>query len=99
VGRRGYAGVSRLSGEISVSEHAREQASRRGLSDAIMLEVARAPEQRVAVRPGREIRQSRITLPAGGKLYLVRVVVDSGAEGETVVTAYRTSRIDRYWSD
>jgi hypothetical protein len=87
-----------LSGEIEVSEHAREQASRRGLSGTTLLEVARSPEQRISVRPGREIRQSRITMPPGGKLYLVRVVVDTRGEVETVVTAYRTSRIEKYWS-
>jgi len=87
-----------LSEEIKVSEHASEQASRRGLSEATVLEVARTPEQRVAIRPGREIRQSRITLPAGGRLYLVRVVVDTGPREDTVVTVYRTSRIDKYWS-
>ena len=87
-----------MSGEIAVSEHAREQASRRSLSEATLLEVARTPEQRIAVRPGREIRQSRITMPAGGKLYLVRVVVDTGPQADTVVTVYRTSRIERYWS-
>ena len=87
-----------MSSEIKISEHASEQASRRGLSEETVLGVARAPEQRVSVRPGREIRQSRITLPAGGKLYLVRVVVDTGTQTETVVTAYRTSRIDKYWS-
>jgi hypothetical protein len=87
-----------LSGNISVSEHAREQASRRGLGESTVLDVARAPEQRIAVRRGREIRQSRIAIPAGGKLYLVRVVVDTGGDGDTVVTVYRTSRIKKYWS-
>ena len=86
-----------MSEEIKVAEHASEQASRRGLSEATVLEVARTPEQRVAIRPGREIRQSRITLPAGGRLYLVRVVVDTILQEETVVTAYRTSRIEKYW--
>jgi hypothetical protein len=81
-----------------MSQHAREQAARRGLSESTVLEVARAPEQRVVVRPGREIRQSRIAAPPGGKLYLVRVVVDIGRRAETVVTVYRTSRIDKYWS-
>ena len=87
-----------MSSEIKISEHASEQSLRRGLSDTTVLEVARAPEQRVVIRPGREIRQSRMAMPAGGKLYLVRVVVDTGTQTETVVTAYRTSRIDKYWS-
>ena len=87
-----------MSGEIKISEHASGQALRRGLRETTVLDVARATEQRIAIRPGREIRQSRITLPAGGKLYLVRVVVDTGAQADTVVTVYRTSRIDKYWS-
>lgn len=87
-----------MSGDVTISEHAREQASRRGLGEATVLKVAQTPEQRIAIRAGREIRQSRIAMPAGGKLYLVRVVVDTGPQGETVVTAYRTSRIDKYWS-
>lgn len=82
-----------------VSEHARSQAARRGLSEAEVLAVARAPEQRIGVRPGREIRQSRIAEPRSGKLYLVRVVVDTGPEGGTAVTVYRTSKFDKYWSN
>jgi hypothetical protein len=84
--------------KISVSEHALAQAARRGLSEAVVFEVARAPEQRLPVRQGREIRQSRVTMPEGVTLCLVRVVVDIGPNGETVVTAYRTSKIDKYWS-
>ena len=62
------------------------------------MEVAQAPEQRVHVRTGREIRQSRINMAEGGKLYLVRLVVDTGAAQDEVVTVYRTSKIDKYWS-
>ena len=40
----------------------------------LLVEVARSPEQVILVREGREIRQSRIAMPAGGTLYLVRVV-------------------------
>jgi hypothetical protein len=83
---------------IALSKHAREQAARRGLSEEIVLDVARAPEQRLVVRPGRELRQSRVAMPADGTLYLVRVVVDAGLSDETVVTVYRTSKIEKYWS-
>jgi hypothetical protein len=34
---------------------------------------------------------------ASGKLQLIRIVVDSGKEGDTVVTVYRTSKIGKYW--
>ena len=84
--------------KLTVSEHARGQAARRGVSEATILAVAGAPEQRQTIREGREVRQSRITDETSGKLYVVRVIVDTAAEGDTVVTAYRSSKIDKYWS-
>jgi len=84
---------------LEMTEHARSEALRRQLSEATVFAVARDPEQRLEARAGREIRQSRIVDPASGKLYLVRVVVEFQAAGETIVTAYRTSRIRTYWRD
>ena len=83
---------------IALSKHAQEQAARRGLSVEIAFDVARARAQRLPVRPRREIRQSRVEMPTGGTLYLVRVVVDAGPSAETVVTVYRTTKIEKYWS-
>ena len=83
---------------VLLSKHAREQAARRELSEEIILAVAHAPEQRLVVRPGRELRQSRVEMPTGGPQYLVRVVVDVSPGEETVVTVYRTSNIKKYWS-
>ena len=83
---------------IALSKHAREQAARRGLSDGIVLAVARMPEQRLVIPSGREPRQSRVAMPTGGTSYLIRVVVDVGPGDETVVTVYRTSKIEKYWS-
>lgn len=36
---------------------------------------------------------------ASGRLYLLRVVFEHDAEGMVVVTAYRTSRLSKYWRD
>jgi hypothetical protein len=83
---------------IVVSDHARSQSLRRCVSLELLIQVVRAPEQRLVVRPGREIRQSRIAIPEGGTLYLVRAVVDIAPSEETVVTVYRTSKIHKYWS-
>ena len=82
---------------IIFSDHARGEARRRGISEATVLNVATTPEQRVAVRAEREVRQSRVTDPASGKLQLIRIVVDSGKDGDTIVTVYRTSKIRKYW--
>ena len=49
------------------------------------------------VRAGREVRQSRVRFQPGGNLYLVRVFVDASPALETVVTVYRSSKIDKYW--
>jgi len=58
-------------------------------------QVLAAPEQRHAVRPGRDLLQSRIEF--AGKTYLVRVFVDVDRDPAEVVTVYRTSRIAKYW--
>ena len=51
--------------KIVLSEHARMQAARRGLNEDVVLDVARSPQQRLAVRRGREVRQSRIAMSEG----------------------------------
>ena len=84
--------------KIVLSEHARMQVARRGMNEDEVLGVARSPQQRLPVRRGREVRQSRIATPEGATLYLIRMVVDSSEDGDTVVTAYRSSKIDKYWS-
>jgi len=83
---------------IRVSAHARLQAARRGIAERILLEVARAPEQVVALRAGREVRQARRDDAGTGRSYLIRVVVDTGGESDVVITVYRTSKIEKYWS-
>ena len=57
------------------------------------------PEQRVVeeARTIRWIRQSRLRFE-DGKMYLLRVVVDEGELPPVIVTAYRTSKIEKYWS-
>jgi hypothetical protein len=45
------------------------------------------------------VRQSRIADPASGKLRVIRVFVDLGKDGETVVTVYRTSKVRKYWRE
>jgi hypothetical protein len=82
---------------IAITDHARGQARRRLITEAVVYEVANHPEQSLALRPGREIRQSRVSDPASGKLQLIRVVVDTERNGDVIVTVYRTSKIRRYW--
>jgi len=79
----------------SISRHAAAEMERRGLDQAVVHRVLIAPEQREAVRPGRDVLQSRIELD--GEIYVVRVFVDVDRSPAEVVTAYRTSKIEKYW--
>jgi hypothetical protein len=60
-------------------------------SQSTIMSFHAASEQRHAVRPGREVAQSRIAI--AGKTYLLRVFVDVDRDPAEVVIAYRTSRI------
>ena len=82
-----------------LTEHARVQMARRGLSESLVEEILRSPEQRLPAGPDRAILQSRIPGPEAGKAYLVRVLVDIGKTPPEVVTAYRTSKVGKYWED
>src|SRR5262249_43461873 len=81
-----------------ITPHATRQITRRGLSLAAIQTVLAAPEQRIEVRPGRVVLQSRIA-DAAGRPFLLRVFVDVRRRPAEVVTTYRTRRIAKYWRD
>ena len=80
-----------------IGEHARFEMARRGLSEPIIRSVLTAPEQEEEVRPGRMVLQSRVDMGEPARSYLVRVFVDVDRDPAEVVTAYRTSKVQKYW--
>lgn len=78
-----------------LTPHAEFEMQRRGIGEEIVREIMTSPEQLVDLRPGRAVLQSRTTWE--GRPYLVRVVVDVDRRPAEVVTAYRTSKIAKYW--
>jgi hypothetical protein len=70
---------------------------RRGISETEIARVLSAPEQSDLVRPGRAVYQSRIESEEPGRIYRLRVFVDIDRQPAEVVTAYRTSKVDKYW--
>ena len=78
------------------SGHACEELVRRGIPREIADEVLRQPEQIVLERAPRKAYQSRVDFGAG-KVFLVRLIVDETADPAVVVTAYRTSKVNKYW--
>jgi hypothetical protein len=79
------------------TDHATIEMGRRRLQEKDVDAVLRNPGQRFDVRPGRVVLQSRYL--EGGTEYLLRVFVDVDHTPAEVVTAYRTSKIAKYWRD
>ncbi len=82
--------------DANITDHAASQMTRRRISLVLVHDVLRNPQQVLDVRPGRVVLQSRVMIDE--KSQLVRVFVDTGQIPFRVITVYRTSKIDKYWS-
>ena len=78
-----------------LTDHAVQELARRGVGIDDINSVLRNPGQRVELRTGRVVLQSKAH--QGGTEYSLRVVVDTDRNPAEVVTAYRTSKIAKYW--
>jgi len=79
-----------------LTDHAVTQMATRQLSRTLVEAVLQEPEQIMAVRAGRIIAQAVLDIGEPARKYLVRVVVDIDRKPPEVVTAYKTSRIEKY---
>ena len=79
--------------------HALLEMAHRGLNEGTIRGILDKPEQRSEVRPGRDVVQSQVRMGTPERSYLVRVFVDVDRTPAEVVTAYRTSRIAKYWRE
>ena len=80
---------------IKISGHAAFEMKRRGISRNLVEAVIREPGQIVPSVKGREIHQSIIG--RGGRM-LLRVIVREDEKAYHVVTAYKTTKVAKYWS-
>ena len=83
--------------QYRITDHARFEMGRRGITESELAYVLSAPEQAEMVRPGRAVLQSRTEYGESPQIYLLRIFVDIDRQPAEVVTAYRTSRIEKYW--
>ena len=67
----------------------------RGLANELVERTLTAPQQIVPGFGATVAYQSQIDFE--GKAYLLRVIVTIKGDSATVVTAYRTSKIYKYW--
>jgi hypothetical protein len=80
-----------------LTDNAVRELRRRGLEKREIDEVLKNPGQRWDLRPGRAVLQSKTKQDETE--YLLRVFVDIDRKPAEVVTAYRTSKIAKYWRD
>lgn len=83
--------------EFTLTAHARFEMGRRGLAEEAVIAVLHRPEQRWELRTGRHVLQSKISAGEPPRACIVRVIVDVDKVPATVVTAYRTSKLLKYW--
>ena len=81
-----------------LSQHARQELERRGISLSQLESVLNHPQQVIPDRRGRKVYQSQVDR-GDGKIVLLRVIVLEDADRFVVVTAYRTTRIRKYWRE
>ncbi len=79
-----------------LSNHAREEAERRGISLELVDAIIHSPDQVLDAHSSRRVYQSKVEI--GDKLYVVRVIIEK-SDPLRVITVYRTSKIEKYWSD
>jgi Domain of unknown function (DUF4258) len=82
-----------------LTDHAKNEMARRGIAESEVTKVLTAPEQVETVRAGRKVFQSRVSMGTPLTAYLLRVFVDGDLEPPAVVTAYRTSKVAKYWRE
>ncbi|MBZ0321271.1 MAG: DUF4258 domain-containing protein [Anaerolineae bacterium] len=79
-----------------LTDHAKAECQNRGIPLQTIDEIMTNPQQIVEADGGRKIYQSKIEFD--GKIYLVRLIVEE-TDPATVITVYRTSKIQKYWSN
>lgn len=81
---------------FQLSKHAEWEIVRRQIPRAWVEATLNGPKQKIPQPDGTEIWQAPFD-GADGRNYLLRIVVALDKNPPVVVTAYRTTKIERYW--
>lgn len=79
-----------------LTRHAEEELELRSVPRHLLAQVLDSPQQIVPSQLGRKAYQSKLDF-GGGRMFLLRAIVDDRIDPALVVTVYRTSKIDKYW--
>ena len=83
--------------KIEIIPIARKKLERRGITEERIRETINFPAQIVVGYGGRKVAHKKYMIE--DKEYLLRVVYEEKEDMDIVVTAYLTSRIERYWKE
>lgn len=81
---------------FKLSNHALEEMERRGIPREMLELVLGSPQQVVVEREEKMAYQSQIDF-GGGRMYLLRAIVNDALDPAVVITVYRTRNIQKYW--
>ncbi len=81
--------------EVKLAPYALVQMQERGLTEVAVREAVENPDQVVRGKGRRQIAQKR--MQEADREYLLRVIYEEAASEVTVVTAYKTSKVSKYW--
>ena len=88
-------GIEKKDFAISYSRHADEQIKERQIAKVTVEETLRHPAQLIEGRRNRKVAQKIYSIE--GHDFLMRVIFKETANEVNVVTAYLTTKIDKYW--
>ncbi len=83
--------------DITIKEHARFEIQRRGIEESDIISVINQPQQIIPSKKGRIILQSKYYDRRERKEMLLRVIGKENPERFIFITAYKTSKIEKYW--
>jgi hypothetical protein len=83
--------------DVIVTAHARFEIQRRGIEETDVITLINKPQQRIPSLKGRMILQNKYFDKTEGKDMLLRVIGKESPKGFVLITAYKTSKIEKYW--
>jgi len=83
--------------EIVFTDYARFEMQRRRIDEAQIRALLAHPQQSIPGRKGRIIVQGKYEDHVEGKEMLLRVITERVGKEVRIITAYKTSKIGKYW--
>ena len=82
--------------KFTLSRHAESELRLRKIPREFLESTLNNPQQIVPERGNKKVYQSQLDF-GNSKVFLLRAIIDDTVDPAVVVTAYRTSKISKYW--